>query len=106
MEVGPIARLYASALLGKVHIESPWAEVRAGNGRIKISLPKTKSELLKPSLFDEAEFEWKIPEIRTDGNIPAVNVIERNRARAYSHAYYAAAAFSSINRILNYIGKF
>jgi hydrogenase large subunit len=105
VEAGPIARMYASALAGKVHIESPWAEVKTGNGVVRISLPESRSELLKPSLFDAMEFEWKIPKITMVDGTPAVNALERNKARAYCHAYYAAAAFKAMHEIISYLGK-
>ncbi len=70
---GPIARLWATALAGKVDI----GYIKATGQSVKIYLPKTS---LKP----EVEFEWKIPKWS--------NAIERDRARTYFQAYAAAAA--------------
>ncbi len=70
---GPIARLWATALAGKVDI----GYIKATGQSVKINLPKTA---LKP----EVEFEWKIPKWS--------NAIERDRARTYFQAYSAAAA--------------
>ncbi len=70
---GPIARLWATALAGKVDI----GYVKATGQSVKIYLPQTA---MKP----EAEFEWKIPKWS--------NAIERDRARTYFQAYAAACA--------------
>jgi hydrogenase large subunit len=71
---GPLARLWTTALAGKVDIG-----YIQGTGRsVKIRLPKTAA---KP----ETEFEWKIPRW--------ANTLERNRARTYFQAYAAASAF-------------
>src|SRR5260370_37241455 len=70
---GPLARLWATALAGKVDI----GYIKATGQSVKIYLPKTVN---KP----EAEFEWKIPRWS--------NAIERDRARTYFQAYAAAAA--------------
>lgn len=104
-EAGPIARIYASALAGKAYVESPWAEVKTGNGTVKISLPESRSELLKSTLFDAVEFEWKVPRLKLADGTPAVNTLERNRARAYCHAYYAVTAFKAMYNIISYLGK-
>jgi hydrogenase large subunit len=71
---GPIARLWATALAGKVDI----GYVKATGGSVRIRLPRTS---LKP----EAEFEWKIPLWS--------NAIERDRARTYFQAYAAGVAY-------------
>jgi len=70
---GPIARLWATALAGKVDI----GYIKATGQSVKILLPKTA---LKP----EVEFEWKIPKWS--------NAIERDRARTYFQAYAAGCA--------------
>ena len=70
---GPIARLWATALAGKVDI----GYVKSTGHSVKIYLPKTA---MKP----ETEFEWKIPKWS--------NAIERDRARTYFQAYAAACA--------------
>jgi hydrogenase large subunit len=70
---GPLARLWVTALAGKVHTEYLEA---TGDG-VVIRLPET---MLKP----EVTFEWKVPRWS--------NTIERNRARTYFQAYSAAAA--------------
>jgi hydrogenase large subunit len=70
---GPIARLWATALAGKVDI----GYIKATGKSVKIYLPKSAT-------LPEAEFEWKIPQWS--------NAIERDRARTYFQAYAAAAA--------------
>ncbi|MFD8531087.1 nickel-dependent hydrogenase large subunit [Streptosporangium canum] len=75
---GPIARLWSTALSGKVDI----GYVRATGHSVQINLPKTAT---KP----EKTFEWKIPE--RNGELMS-NALERNRARTYFQAYAAACA--------------
>ncbi len=70
---GPIARLWATALAGKVDI----GYIKATGSSVKIYLPKSAT-------LPETEFEWKIPQWS--------NAIERDRARTYFQAYAAAAA--------------
>jgi hydrogenase large subunit len=70
---GAIARLWATALAGKVDI----GYLKATGKSVKIYLPKTAT---KP----ETEFEWNVPKWS--------NAIERDRARTYFQAYAAAAA--------------
>jgi hydrogenase large subunit len=70
---GAIARLWSTALAGKVDI----GYIKATGRSVKIYLPKTAT---KP----ETEFEWNIPKWS--------NAIERDRARTYFQAYAAAAA--------------
>ena len=70
---GPLARLWTTALAGKVDI----GYVKATGSSVKIYLPKTVN-------LPEVEFEWKIPRWS--------NTLERNRARTYFQAYAAAAA--------------
>ncbi len=70
---GPIARLWATALAGKVDI----GYVKATGQSVKVLLPKTAT---KP----EVEFEWKIPKWS--------NAIERDRARTFFQAYAAGCA--------------
>ncbi len=70
---GAIARLWATALAGKVDI----GYIKATGHSVKIYLPKT-------AMKDEVEFEWHTPKWS--------NAIERDRARTYFQAYAAAAA--------------
>jgi hydrogenase large subunit len=70
---GPLARLWSTALAGKVDI----GYVKSTGGSVLMHLPKT---LTKP----ETTFEWKIPQWN--------NTLERNRARSYFQAYAAACA--------------
>ncbi|WP_055586145.1 nickel-dependent hydrogenase large subunit [Streptacidiphilus griseoplanus] len=70
---GPIARLWATALAGKVN--TPY--VRSTGHSVQIDLPRTPATA-------EATLEWKPP--------PFPNTIERNRARMYFVAYAAAMA--------------
>jgi len=79
---GPIARLWSTALSGRVDIGG---YVRATGHSVVINLPRT---LTKP----EATYEWKIPKWS--------NAIERNRARTYFQAYCAAAALHFVDQAL------
>ncbi len=76
---GPLARLWATALAGKVDI----GYVKATGQSVQIRLPKTQSR-------PEMELDWRIPEFS--------NTLERNRARSYFQAYAAAAAFFFLER--------
>ncbi len=78
---GPIARLWATALAGKVDI----GYVKATGQSVKIYLPQTA---MKP----EVEFEWKIPKWS--------NAIERDRARTYFQAYAAACALHFVEQAI------
>jgi hydrogenase large subunit len=77
---GPIARLWATALAGKV---DAGGYVKATGHSVKINLPGTG---LKPAV----EFEWKIPKWS--------NALERNRARTYFQAYAAALALYFVEK--------
>jgi hydrogenase large subunit len=68
---GALARLWATALAGKV--DTPY--VQATGRSVKIRIPKTPGA-------PEVELEWQVPE--------KSNTIERDRARAYFVAYAAA----------------
>jgi hydrogenase large subunit len=78
---GAIARLWATALAGKVDI----GYLKATGRSVKIYLPKTAT---KP----EVEFEWNVPKWS--------NAIERDRARTYFQAYAAAAALHFVEQAL------
>jgi hydrogenase large subunit len=78
---GPIARLWATALAGKV--QTPF--VQSTGQSVKIQLPRTPNT-------PDAEFEWKIPQWS--------NAIERNRSRVYFTAYAAAMAMHFVDQAL------
>ena len=78
---GAIARLWATALAGKVDI----GYIKATGNSVKIYLPKTATK-------DEVEFEWHVPKWS--------NAIERDRARTYYQAYSAAAALHFVEQAL------
>ena len=78
---GPLARLWATALAGKVD----FGYVKATDGTVKIYLPKT-------ALLPETELVWKIPKW--------ANTLERDRARSYFQAYAAAAGLYFVERAL------
>jgi len=78
---GPLARLWATALAGKVD----FGYVKSTGTSVKINLPKT-------ALMGETEFEWRIPQWS--------NTIERDRARTYFQAYAAAAALYFVEKAL------
>ena len=76
---GPLARLWSTALSGKVDI----GYIKATGNSVKIYLPKSAT-------LGETEFEWKIPKWS--------NAIERDRARTYFQAYAAAAALYFVEK--------
>ncbi len=78
---GPIARLWATALAGKVDI----GYIKATGQSVKMYLPKT-------AMLPEVEFEWKIPKWS--------NAIERDRARTFFQAYAAACALHFVEKAL------
>jgi hydrogenase large subunit len=78
---GPIARLWATALAGKVR--TPY--VRSTGRSVQIDLPKTPAT-------PETRLEWTPP--------PFPNTLERNRARMYFVAYAAGMALYFVDRAL------
>jgi len=78
---GPLARLWVTALAGKVDTGT----VKATGSSVKIRLPRT-------ALLPETELEWKIPKWS--------NTLERNRARTYFQAYSAAAALFFLEKAM------
>ena len=78
---GPIARLWTTALAGRVDLDY----IKATGQSVKIRFPKT-------GMRPEVEFEWKIPRWN--------NTLERNRARTYFQAYAAAAALYFVEQAL------
>ncbi len=81
---GAIARLWATALAGKVDV----GYVKATGSSVQINLPKTAA-------MPETNFEWKIPEWS--------NAIERDRARVYFIAYSAAMAFHFLDKAMELV---
>ncbi|MGW4424645.1 nickel-dependent hydrogenase large subunit [Streptosporangium sp. NPDC004631] len=75
---GPIARLWSTALSGRVDM----GYVKATGHSVQINLPKTAT-------MPEKTFEWTIPQ---HNGQPLSNALERNRARTYFQAYAAASA--------------
>jgi hydrogenase large subunit len=78
---GPIARLWATALAGKVDI----GYIKSTGQSVKIYLPKSAT-------LPEVEFEWKIPKWS--------NCIERDRARTFFQAYAAGCALHFVEKAL------
>jgi hydrogenase large subunit len=78
---GPIARLWATALAGKVDI----GYIKSTGQSVKIYLPKSAT-------LPEVEFEWKIPQWS--------NAIERDRARTFFQAYAAGCALHFVEKAL------
>ena len=78
---GPLARLWVTALAGKVDV----GYIQATGASVKIYLPKTVN-------LPDVEFEWKIPRWS--------NTLERDRARTYFQAYAAAAALYFVEKAL------
>jgi hydrogenase large subunit len=83
---GPLARLWATALAGKVN--TPF--VKATGSSVKIVLPRTASS-------GEMELEWKVPKW--------ANTIERDRARAYFIAYAAAMALFFVEKAMELVDQ-
>ena len=77
---GPLARLWVTALAGRVDV----GHVKATGTSVQINLPR--------SARPEVTFEWKIPQHS--------NTIERNRARTYFQAYAAAMALHFIEKAM------
>ncbi|MDN3352104.1 nickel-dependent hydrogenase large subunit [Actinomadura sp. DC4] len=88
---GPLARLWSTALAGKVDI----GYVRATGHSVQINLPKSMT-------LPEKTFEWKIPMWNGE---PLSNAIERNRARTYFQAYAAASALYFAEQALAEVRK-
>jgi len=78
---GPLARLWATALAGKV--DTPY--VKARDGGVEIALPRTP-------LMPAAELTWRIPRWS--------NALERDRARVYFVAYAAGMALHFVEQAL------
>lgn len=81
---GPLARLWVTALAGKVDI----GYVKSTGKSVKILLPRTAS-------LPETEIEWTIPKWS--------NTLERDRARTYFQAYAAGAALYFVDQALKEI---
>ncbi|MDQ3783209.1 MAG: nickel-dependent hydrogenase large subunit [Actinomycetota bacterium] len=79
---GPLARLWVTALAGKVDIGG---YVKATGHSVQINLPKTMNR-------GPVSVEWKIPQWS--------NTLERDRARTYFAAYAAGAALYFCERAL------
>jgi hydrogenase large subunit len=79
---GPLARLWVTALAGKVDL----GYIKATGHSVKINLPKTAT-------LPEVELEWKIPKWS--------NTLERNRARTYFQAYSASVAYYFLEKALH-----
>jgi hydrogenase large subunit len=84
---GPLARLWVTALAGKVDL--PY--IKATGHSVQINLPRT-------AMRPETTLEWTIP-VDRQGR-PMSNAIERNRARSYFQAYAAAAALYFTERAM------
>ncbi|MDT0636276.1 nickel-dependent hydrogenase large subunit [Spectribacter hydrogenooxidans] len=78
---GALARLWATALAGKVDI----GYLKATGNSVRMYLPETA---LKPDM----ELEWKVPKWS--------NAIERDRARTYFQAYAACCALHFMDKAL------
>jgi hydrogenase large subunit len=85
METGPLARLWVSALAGKLKNEF----VFAAPGGLEMELPKLE--------LPAKRLRWKIPE--------RPNALERNRARAYQIAYSSLMAFTCMLKAYEFLQK-
>ncbi|MCG3162620.1 MAG: Hydrogenase-1 large chain [Acidobacteria bacterium] len=85
METGPLARMWVSALAGKLKSEFIHA---TGNG-LEMELPKLE--------LPAQRLRWRIPE--------KPNALERNRARAYQIAYSSLMAFTFMLKAFEYLHK-
>ena len=84
---GPLARLWATALAGRVDTQF----VKARDGAVTIDLPRTANH-------GETTFEWRPPS-------QGANTIERDRARVYFLAYVAGMAYHFIDKALVEVAK-
>jgi len=80
---GPLARLWATALAGRV--DTPFVKATDGQS-VKITLPKTPKT-------PQMDLEWRPPQWS--------NAIERNRARAYFIAYSTGLALHFVEKALD-----
>ncbi len=87
LEVGPLARLWATAKAKKVP--------ESTGTSLKFTLPSANVSGFR--IADEMTLEWKVPE--------KPNTIERLRARAYFHAYSAYVAYSRVLKALELISQ-
>lgn len=78
MEGGPVARLWITALAGKVVNDY----IHPSNGGIRIEMPRGH--------LPAVSFTWRIPQ--------RLNALERQRARAYQVAYAGMAAYTALVR--------
>ncbi|HEY6138108.1 MAG TPA: nickel-dependent hydrogenase large subunit [Thermoanaerobaculia bacterium] len=78
---GPLARLWSTALAGRVDI----GYVKSTGRGVEINFPKT-------ARMPETRFEWNIPQWS--------NALERNRARTYFQAYAAACALHFVDKAI------
>ena len=78
---GPLARLWTTALAGRVDT----GYVKADGEKVTINLPRSRA-------LGETTFEWRPPQW--------ANALERNRARVYYIAYSAAMAFHFLEKSL------
>jgi hydrogenase large subunit len=85
VELGPIARLWATAK-GKLVPESTGTS-------LKFSIPK--ATVIGYPNSEAMDFEWKIPS--------KVNTVERVRARAYFHAYTAYVTYLQVLQALELV---
>ena len=104
VEVGPIARIWTTALAGKVNVQDPFVEIHSGNGKVTIALPETRTPDLPASLYDAVELEWSVPVLSKNGT-RYTNLIERLRARAFNGAFYAASALHDVYEMISLIGQ-
>ncbi|MGH2364138.1 MAG: nickel-dependent hydrogenase large subunit, partial [Chloroflexota bacterium] len=81
---GAFARLFATALAGKVDT----GYVKANGSSVTINLPKT-------GLTPDTTLEWKVPQWS--------NALERDRARIYFCAYAAAMGYYFVNQALELV---
>ncbi|PKP58291.1 MAG: hypothetical protein CVT88_07550 [Candidatus Altiarchaeales archaeon HGW-Altiarchaeales-1] len=83
VEVGPLARMYITAVSKKVP--------ESTGKSLKFTLPRTNR--IDAKVPDAMDVEWKMPS--------KINALERIRARAYFHAY---TAYVTYNQVLAALG--
>ncbi len=97
VELGPIARLAATSL-HSYSIESPSMSLKAGNGRIELTLPPSRGEPdLPPGVYEEMTLEYRAP--------PKSTTIDRVWARAFDLALDVASMWWYMDWILRYAKK-
>lgn len=96
MEVGPIARMVATAYTPQ-SLAAAGVEIRSGNGRIEVTLPKAVANDLPPGVYEEDTLVYEAPAFST--------TLERVWARAYNIVMDIAALWYNVVWVLEYLKR-